>query len=400
MMTEFTIGSFNVKNLIGPNQEYYRFESYTSEEYAWKQNWLANQLLTMNADIVGFQEIFDEISLQSVIDETNVLGETLNTTVIPDVSKPYHQKAIFKKLNYTPYSKAQLCFAPNLNDGEPGNRRPGVAMLSRYGFEGEPEVIQQLENPMTIDFPDDGYNGHKTVGSYTLTRLSRPIIKAKINIGNHVITVFNCHLKSKLGEYMKSAGADFAPETDLIHYLPAQRALGELRALLRRSAEAYVLRKLITEELVQDNPVMVLGDFNDSEYSVTSSMIKGERPFKNYAWVRRHDAQHRSDRYSEQDDLVIRAQIEQYQLTSAEMQFIQHSQRDMVYTSAFGGVYESIDQILMSQHFIQGSANNIGVMDYFSAYNDHITDGAYADAPYNKLASDHGQIVAHMRLAL
>ena len=53
-MTEFTIGSFNVKNLIGPNQEYYRFESYTPEEYAWKQNWLANQLLTMNADIVCF----------------------------------------------------------------------------------------------------------------------------------------------------------------------------------------------------------------------------------------------------------------------------------------------------------------------------------------------------------
>lgn len=225
-------------------------------------------------------------------------------------------------------------------------------MLSRYGFEGEPEVIQQLENPMTIDFPDDGYNGHETVGSYTLTRLSRPIIKVKINIGNHVITVFNCHLKSKLGEYIKPAGADFAPEADLVHYLPAQRALGELRALLRRSAEAYVLRKLITEELVQDNPVMVLGDFNDSEYSVTSLMIKGEKPFKNYAWVRRHDAQHKSDRYSEQDDLVIRAQMEQYQLTSAEMQFIQHSQRDMVYTSAFGGVYESIDQILMSQHFI------------------------------------------------
>lgn len=166
-------------------------------------------------------------------------------------------------------------------------------MLSRYGFEGEPEVIQQLENPMTIDFPDDGYNGHETVGSYTLTRLSRPIIKVKINIGNHVITVFNCHLKSKLGEYIKPAGADFAPEADLVHYLPAQRALGELRALLRRSAEAYVLRKLITEELVQDNPVMVLGDFNDSEYSVTSLMIKGEKPFKNYAWVRRHDAQHK-----------------------------------------------------------------------------------------------------------
>ena len=31
-MTEFTIASFNVKNLIGPDQEYYKFQSYTPEE--------------------------------------------------------------------------------------------------------------------------------------------------------------------------------------------------------------------------------------------------------------------------------------------------------------------------------------------------------------------------------
>jgi len=398
-MTEFTIASFNVKNLIGADQEYYRFESYTPEEYAWKQNWLADQLLTMNADIVCFQEIFDQASLQAVLDETNEAGNALNEAVIPDQSKRYHRKAIFKKLSYEAYSKDQLFVAPNVkDDGTPGKRRPGLAMLSRFGFEGTPEIIQQLDKPLTIDFPSAGYDSDEKAGSYTLACLSRPIIKAKIKIGNEVVTVFNCHLKSKLGEYIKPKGADFSPEADLVHYLPAQRALGELRAMLRRTAEAYVLRTLIAEELKQDNPVMVLGDFNDSEYSVSSAMIKGERPFKNYAWLRKHDAKHKGDRYSDQDDLVIRAQIEQYQLQSAEMQFIKNSQRDMVYTSAFGGVYESIDQILMSQHFIEGSANNIGVMDYFSVLNDHLTNGAHPEAPYNKLASDHGQIMAHMRL--
>ena len=271
-----------------------------------------------------------------------------------------------------------MFFAPNVNDGAAGSRRPGIVMLSRFVFEGTPEIIQLLESPIVIDFSNEGYNSEEKAGSYTLERLSRPIIKAKIKIGNQVVTVFNCHLKSKLGEYIKPKDAAFSPEMDLVHYLPAQRALGELRALLRRSAEAYVLRKLIAEELVKDNPVMVLGDFNDSEYSVSSSVIKGERPFKHYAWMRRHDAEHKGDRYSEQDDLVIRAQIEQYQLSSAEMQFIKRSQRDMVYTSAFGGVYESIDQILMSQHFIEGSANTIGSMDYFNVFNDHITDGAHA----------------------
>jgi len=397
-MNDFTIASFNVKNLIGANKEYYLFEQYTPEEYAWKQNWLANQLTHMNADIVCFQEIFEASTLQAVIDEANQTGNMLNQQAIPNRNQPYHRKAIFSQLTYQSYEENQLFFAPNLTDtGESGKRRPGLAILSRYGFEGTPEVIQQLKEPLLIDFPNAGYDGDANSGSYTLTCLSRPIIKAKIKIGDHIVTVFNCHLKSKLGEYIKPEGADFAPETDLVHYQPVQRALGELRAALRRSAEAIVLRELIVESLKQHNPVMVLGDFNDSEYSITSAIIKGERAFKDYSWIRRHDAIKKSDRYSDQEDLIIREQIKQYQLISAELQFIQKSQRDMVYTTAFGGVYESIDQILMSQHFIDGNPNTIGMMDYFSVLNDHITDGSHSDAPYNKLASDHGQIMAHMR---
>ncbi len=53
-MTQFRIASFNVKNLIGPDKEYYRFQSYTPEEYAWKEDWLADQIVNLNADIVGF----------------------------------------------------------------------------------------------------------------------------------------------------------------------------------------------------------------------------------------------------------------------------------------------------------------------------------------------------------
>ena len=66
-MTDFTIASFNVKNLIGPEREYYRFQKYTVEEHAWKQDWLAEMLVTMNADIVCFQEIFEEDALKSVV---------------------------------------------------------------------------------------------------------------------------------------------------------------------------------------------------------------------------------------------------------------------------------------------------------------------------------------------
>jgi len=394
-MTRFTIASFNVKNLIEADQEYYRFEEYTPEEYAWKRAWLADQLLTMNADIVCFQEIFSENALRDVVIETDELGQAANDAVIPNRSKRYARKAIFRKLAYEPYTEAGLAFAPNSFDGDPGQRRPGVAILSRYGFVGQPEIIQDLPEPLDIPFSDlDGSDG----GSYQIKRLSRPILKARIPVGDQIITVFNCHLKSKLGELPKPKGADFPPAADLVNYDPATRAMGSLRSALRRMAEAWVLRLAVLEELEAGNPVMVLGDFNDSEHAVSSEIISGEAPFKNYAWMRRHDAKTKRDRYSDAENEIIQEAMNKVRLHSAEKLFVKKSLRDMVYTSAFGGVFESIDQILMSRHFLPEFAGQIGEMEYFSVLNDHLTDGSHPEAPYNKLASDHGQIMAHMVL--
>lgn len=399
-MTEFTIASFNVKNLIGPDKEYYQFQSYTPEEFAWKQDWMADQLLTLDADIVGFQEIFEEDALRAVIDETSTRANALNAASIPDASKRYHRKAIFRNLKVTPYDDAALAFAPNSADtGEAGRRRPGLAILSRFGFAEPPEIIQDLPEPLTIPFtPLRGLDGAEEAGHFTLHRLSRPILKARVPVGDQVITVFNCHLKSKLGEYLRPEGADFAPEEDLTAYDPVGRALGSLRAALRRTAEAWVLRRAIIAELEAGRPVLALGDFNDGEHAVSTEIITGETPFKNYSWMLRHDAQTSGDRYSEAENAQITRDVQNARLHSAEKLFVRKSLRDMVYTAAFGGVFESIDQIFMSQHFHPDNPDRLGDMTYFSALNDHLTDGSHPEAPYNKLASDHGQIMAHLRM--
>ena len=112
----------------------------------------------------------------------------------------------------------------------------------------------------------------------------------------------------------------------------------------------------------------------------------------------RHDAETPRDRYSDAEDKQIRAAMLNMQLVSAENLFLRKSLRDVVYTTAFGGVHESIDQIYLSRHFTPDNPDRIGQMDYFSVFNDHLTDGSHPEAPYNKLASDHGQIMAHMRL--
>jgi len=399
-MPDFTIASFNVKNLIGPDKEYYEFQTYTPEEHAWKKDWLARQLVKMDADIVGFQEIFEEEALAEVVAEADSQGAALNAVALPDKSKDYRKKAIFRKLGFEGYGSAALAFAPNTADnGEPGRRRPGIALLSRFGFAGQPRIIQDLPEPLEIHFPPlRGLDTASEAGSYRLRRLSRPVLIARVPIGGEVISVINCHLKSKLGEHIRPDGAEFAPQEDLTRYDPLGRALGSLRSALRRMAEACVLRGAVLEEIRAGRPVMVMGDFNDSEHAVSSEMIAGEVPFKNYAWMLRHDAESYDDRYSKEEHRQITAAVEAARLHSAEKLFVRNSLRDMVYTSAFAGVYESIDQIYLSRHFHPENPDRIGEMEYFRVFNDHLTDGSHPEAPYNKLASDHGQILAHIRL--
>ena len=395
-MTEFTIATFNVKNLIGPDQEYYRFERYTPEEYAWKKDWLVEQILSMDADVIAFQEVFERQALVDVIKAVNARAEALNADVIPDPKQRYAKKAIFRKLSFKPYPIANIHWVGNATDGEPGHRRPGLALVSRLPVMSDVETIQDLPKPIDIRFPELGGGGE--AGYFTLSRMSRPILKARIKAGKRVITLFNIHFKSKLGEFIRPDGAAFAPEADLTNYDPLGRALGELRAATRRMAEAAVLRGLILDELDAGNPVMAMGDFNDSEYAVSSAIVAGERPFKNYSWIRRHDAAHESDRYKKDENIAITAAVQAARLFSAEKLFIRKSLRDMVYTSAFGGVFESIDQILLSAHFNPDNPSRIGDLEYLTVLNDHLTDGSHPEAPYNKLASDHGQLVAHISL--
>ena len=272
--------------------------------------------------------------MQTVVDEANRRAEVLNAAAVPDKSKRYHRKVIFRKLGVSAYADAALAFAPNAADTDiGGQRRPGVAILSRFGFAEAPEVIQDLPTPLTIPFqPLRGLDGDNDAGHFTMHRLSRPIMKARIPVGDQVVTVFNCHLKSKLGEYFKPEGADYPPEADLTQYDPVGRAMGSLRAALRRMAEAWVLRAEIVKELKAGRPVVAMGDFNDGEHAVSSEIIAGEAPFKNYQWMLRHDATDRGDRYSLEQHRQITADVEAVRLHSAEKLFVRKSLRDMVYT--------------------------------------------------------------------
>lgn len=394
-MPRLKLASFNVKNLAEPGQDFYRFQRYTPEEFSWKIDWVAQQILSLNADVLCLQEVFDPSALDTLMARVETESHASNALHVPGTEKRYHRKAIFDRLALDGYAAGDVFFAPNALDGPPGSRRPGLAIVSRNGFVDAPEVIQRLADPVMLRF---GGFADRDGGQYRMSCLSRPIIKARVRSGPHVISVFNCHLKSKLPEFPELDTDVPAPEANLLAYDSAARALGQARATMRRMAEAWALRREILRELEAGFPVIVAGDLNDADNAVSSQIIEGETPFKNYTWMLRHDARNASDRYTQAEDTQIQAVIRSVKLHSAERLFVRKSARDMVYTSAFGGHFESIDQILLSHHFLQDAPGAIGQMTYFSVLNDHLTDGSHPEAPYNKLASDHGQIMVHLDL--
>ncbi|MEM1298203.1 MAG: endonuclease/exonuclease/phosphatase family protein [Pseudomonadota bacterium] len=388
----FSIATFNVKNLIGPDKVYYPFEYLTDEAYAWKVDWLSDQLLAMDADIVGFQEIFDEPSLRDVVAECDAKGAEINEISQPGRDKRYRRRAIYRNLKYTAYGPdLNLVYAPNMhNREEDGRRRPGVALLSRFPVVSA-EAVQDL-GPRALQ---TGFQtlGGQDAGEWRLDAISRPIQRVVLDVEGRHLTVLNAHLKSKHGE-MDRAEDGSRPAENLLDYDPMGRAMGAMRAAVRRMGEALVLRALILEELDAGRPVIVLGDMNDSVTSVSSEILSGERPFKNYAWMRRHDAKRENERYSDAENTAIQTAVRGAMLESAERMFTRRAHRDMIYTAAFNGVYESIDVILLSGHFRDGHADQQARLDYLQCFNDHLTDGSFEEAPYNKLASDHGQLVA------
>ena len=93
------------------------------------------------------------------------------------------------------------------------------------------------------------WTGKSQEGSYVLKRLYHAILKVHVPVVDAIITIFNCHLNSKLGEYNVHDREEFSAEAVLTEYDLVGRAMGAMRASMRHMAEACVLRRLIIEEL-------------------------------------------------------------------------------------------------------------------------------------------------------
>jgi predicted extracellular nuclease len=231
----FKIATFNVCNLVLPEVKFYGDTVYSKDEYNKKINWIGHQLRLMNADIVGFQEVFHGEALEEAIRASGIYK--------PDV---------------------------NIITANPTGEKPTVGLLSRYPVISK-EVVEIFPPQSLLDVEKED-TLEKIVLPYN--KFSRPVLRVRLKIKDNLeMTVYVIHLKSK--RPLVPEGVD---KND-----PIESSKGKARALILRAAEATALRVLLLDDLLhKEYPVVVLGDVNDTGLSVTSRIVSSEPPHRKY----------------------------------------------------------------------------------------------------------------------
>ncbi|MGN6388511.1 MAG: endonuclease/exonuclease/phosphatase family protein [Burkholderiaceae bacterium] len=229
MQQEIRFASFNVRNLALPGTPFYRdHPPYTADQYAAKADWIAHQIDMLDADVIGFQEIFSQDALRDVLTRTRCYRDARHLGAEPEAHA--------------------------------GGLTPAVALVSRLPVEGDMVLHRMLPRGLSVALPGV---------PNPADRFTRPVLQARIRCGDdRPIEVLVVHLKSTRPDTIAEAGDD-----------AYEAGMAALRSLIRRGTEALGLRYLLTEHMERHRaPLAVLGDFNDVAQSAPLQIITGGRP--------------------------------------------------------------------------------------------------------------------------
>jgi len=218
------VATFNVRNLTAPGHPAYADERLSPADYEKKLDWTAGMLKEMDADFVGFQEVFHREALAEVVRRSGVYDHAVVDVV-----------------------------------DETGTL-PRVAFVSRLPIR-RVEVIRDFPVEARID-----------VGGVPLpfTQFHRPVFQVTVGLpGGRDAVVLVVHLKSK--RPMIDEGRPF--------HDPWEQTRGEVRSLTLRACEAAALRWIILKQIRHtETPLMLVGDLNDATHAVTSDLLQGDHP--------------------------------------------------------------------------------------------------------------------------
>ena len=222
MQQEIRFATFNVCNRAPAGEKLYdNLEPLSPAQYEAKAEWTARQIDLLDADVIGFQEIFSIAALRDVLSRTR-----------------HYREAV--QAGYD---------AP---DG-PERLLPTVALVSRLPLAGTGVAWTSFPAGVSVSADDN------------TCRFARAPLHVQVILpGGQLTDVVVVHLKSRRPDYRHGDGSD-----------AAAYALANLRSLQRRGAEAVALRVLASELGHSSRPRIVLGDFNDIANAVTTAIVMG-----------------------------------------------------------------------------------------------------------------------------
>eukprot|EP00048_Salpingoeca_helianthica_P021716 m.14042 g.14042 ORF g.14042 m.14042 type:complete len:390 (+) comp6326_c1_seq1:875-2044(+) len=240
---------------------------------------------------------------------------------------------------------------------------PTVALVSRL-------PVRHVE--FFKNFPPNSIISMEGV-TMPIDRWTRPILRADIEcVNGQRIAVFVAHLKSMRPDFRLETGAY---EHDFL-----ERAMGKTRSLLRRAAEALALRALLLPFLKGGAmPLVVMGDLNDQAGSTTSELITGTPPYRTLPSAKRQEVL---------DHLLV--DVADFQA--------RRSERHQYYTHIHNGRFECLDHIMVSRGLHSPDANAVGLVDYVRTFTDHLIDITVSGDKVPSWQSDHGQLMAILRI--
>ena len=324
-MSLFSVGTFNVLNLALPGVQFYQSQKpYSVQEYELRCKWIGSQMDLMAADILACQEIFNLQALKDAAACSKYMA---------------HAQVLAPQTDQTPL-------------------KPRLALLSRF-------PIVEFFCHIQIALLDQA----TPPGSVAHCYFSRPVLEVLIDVNHQKLRLFTVHLKSKRPDLLE--GED---EQD-----PAVYARAVARSLVKRTTEALALRQLIVQRLLHTpEPLIVLGDFNDSVTAATTQLIS--------ATSLRQGRQH--ERNCMLFDAFDLQRVRHFPYIGAQ-------RRDANATYVHEQMPETIDHIFVSEEFSPFSPQAVGFVEQVEYFSDHLIARNRTEREA-RVFSDHAQVVAQL----
>jgi predicted extracellular nuclease len=328
IVSTLTVATANVLNLANPGRMFYANQDpYSQAEFERKLDWLGGRIAALNADVLAVQEVWDEAALKGAVHRS---GLRYSTIAVPGAE----------------------------ND----DKRNGAVNTPRVGVVTRLEVIElrsfeQFPNGMSVQVPELGEHN----------RFERPPLLATLRMKHgQVLHMLTTHMKSKRPKYLQDAQGNLLEdrESDKV------TARATLRSLIMRGAEAAALRAIVVDLLHRTRePLVMMGDFNDSPHSVTTQMIAATSEVA-YDKAARDTALFNA--YDCQGEMALK--------------------KDVAYSHIHQGSPEVLDQIFVSEEFTGRGKFALGDVRRVDYFNDHLQEGR------DRSRSDHGFVRAVIRV--